>query len=227
VAWWFYPSVDPTYRAFPADTVARKESPRLAVTWDGAPIDNLCVSRVALWNAGRQPITQDKLPTSDPLRIVPTQAVRILAVDIANSSRPTLTLDTQIVAGIYVQLSIHGGDAMEKGEGVAVRLLFTGDCKSDFQVAGRVIGSSRFRSVVREGSLLPYFALVLIICYVTVAVIMIFNLEKYLKLRFPFRIQLIQVIIPFLFVVSAGLGVVMLLILRRVAYGPTLGWLPQ
>jgi hypothetical protein len=157
LAWWFYPSVDPTYRAFPADTVARKESPRLTVAWDGVPIENLCVGRVALWNAGTQPITQDKLPTSDPLRIVPTHAVRILGVEIANSSRPTLTLDTQIVKSNeadHVQLSIHGGDAMEKGDGVAVRLLFTGDCKSDFRVEGRVIGSSGFRPV-RAGGIFP------------------------------------------------------------------------
>jgi hypothetical protein len=174
--WYFTESIEPTYHAWPADTVARRESPRLTVAWDGTPIENLCVCRVALWNWGNKSITQDRFTTSDPLRIQPTKNIRILEVEMANSKRPTLTLDTQIVkseGGDNVHLSIHGGDAFDKGEGVALRLLFTGDCKTDFIVTGRVTGTNGFqttriiddspREVVRRGLNLTLLMLVFVV----------------------------------------------------------------
>lgn len=229
--WWFYPSVDPIYRAFPGDTVARKESPRLTVTWDGTPIDNLCVSRVALWNAGNQPITQDKLPASDPVRIVPTLTVRILGVELANSSRPTLSLDTQIVKSSKadnVQLAIHGGDAMEKGEGVAVRLLFTGDCASDFRVAGRVIGSSGFRPARGMGTV-PRLVLEIPLAIVILLIYLggsgfVFG---YLQRRFPERAVLSLLALPVILGLMV-LGVFALGLFQHWAeFGPYLNWLPE
>ena len=234
LAWWFYPSIDPTYRAYPSDTVARRESPRLTVNWDGRPIDNLCVSRVALWNAGNQPITQDKLPTTDPVRIVPTRTIHILGVELANSSRPTLSLDTQIVASDKtdnVRFAIHGGDALEKGEGVAVRLLFTGDCTSDFQVVGRVIGSSGFRPIRTwtVGSF-PQLALlvpVMILLYFGFTFVIGF-LFGYLRDRF---IKRPGVLVSLLFVVGLGSMASFLiavgLFIHWVQFGPSLSWLPQ
>lgn len=151
LTWYFYPKVDPTYRVWPVETVAKRESPRLTVEWDGKPIENLCICRIALWNNGKEPITQDKLPNSDPLRIV-SNDVHILAIETANSSRQTLTFDTKIAEHAdSVHIAIDGGDAMEKGDGAVFRILFTGNCKSAFTVAGRVIGSAGFQ-LVRAGT---------------------------------------------------------------------------
>jgi hypothetical protein len=113
--------------------------------WDNEPIDSLCVCRVAFWNDGKIPITQDRLPSSDPLRIVANKPVRILSIETVNTSRSTLSFNYTMRTGTQdVLLSIDGGDALERNDGVAVRLLFEGDCQTTkFQVAGRVIGSSQ------------------------------------------------------------------------------------
>jgi hypothetical protein len=125
--------------------VARRESPRLAVTWDGKPVDNLCVCRIGLWNEGNGPITQDRLPKSDPLRIVAPKHTHILASEIANISRQNLPIEARPTTTTQgqdaVDVQITGGDALEKLDGVAVRVFFTGDCTATFRPQGRVIGA--------------------------------------------------------------------------------------
>ena len=150
--WWFSSSVQPVYRVFPTEIVARRESPRLTVEWDLRRIENLCVSKVAMWNVGKTPLSQNMLPSSDPLRIEPSKEIRFLSVEQSNSSRPTLRVGTQLSYPGSVQVEIKDGDAIEKGEGVALRLLFTGDCSSDFVVKGRVIGASEGFKLQRESS---------------------------------------------------------------------------
>ena len=127
--------------------------------WDDIPIDDLCVCRIVLWNRGKTPLGQDRLPSSDPLRIVPDHAVRFLAVEPTNTSRPTLTLQTRIdnprapgAAGGQVLLGIAGGDALEQDEGVAVRVLFAGNCAfTGFSVPGRVIRAPKGFRKSNEG----------------------------------------------------------------------------
>ena len=268
VTWWYYPTVDPQYRVFPADVVARRESPRLTVEWDGSPIDNLCVAKIALWNAGKEPITHDRLTDSDPLRIVPAKRLslhtteqlgatdsvtsptpggktyvhstemvietpRLLAVETANSSRPTLKLNTQIAksdGGDIVNLAIHGGDAIEKGEGVALRILFTGDCSAKFQVAGRVIGSGGFKPVMpKTYSILS--AVLLAICGLLILVVGIFSIDalnSHLKRRSVAHVRLKTAIVA-----AFGLWIMAFLMnivqnySQQLASGPLLNWLPQ
>jgi hypothetical protein len=165
--WLSLASVEPVYRVSGVEVMARKESPRLGVTWDGTPIGNLCVCRLAIWNNGKLPIRHSDLPASDPLRIVPTKTIQILAVEPVNLSRANLRLGVVINSGrkdaepspivhsprtepitSVVYLNILGGDALERFDGAAFRVLFTGDCSATFRVEGRVVGTkSGFRLV--------------------------------------------------------------------------------
>jgi hypothetical protein len=142
-AWFFYllslSRITPVYRVSPVEVVARQESPRLSVAWEGHPIPNLCVCRVAFWNEGEIPLRSSDLPLSDPLRIVPTKNVHILTAEVSNVSRRTLSLNLSLTP-TAVLVGINGNDALEEMDGAAIRVLFTGDCGTDFDMRGRVIG---------------------------------------------------------------------------------------
>lgn len=141
-----YSSVAPVYKGFPSSVVAKRESPRLSVSWDGTPIESLCIGRVAFWNEGNAPIRMSDLPTSDPLRIVASKPVRILSIEPTNASRNSLRIDPIIstdASGI-AYLKVLEGEAMEEDDGVAYKILFTGSCADVvFSVSGRVIGAGR------------------------------------------------------------------------------------
>ncbi|MGA2435435.1 MAG: hypothetical protein ABSG25_09130, partial [Bryobacteraceae bacterium] len=141
--WLSLKSVEPVYRVPSVEVVARKESPRLTMSWDGQPIEKLCVSRVEFWNKGKLPIRHDDLPSSDPLRIVATKPVRILSAETTNVSRNKLSFSLH-VEPTAVFIGINGDDALDRMDGGAIRVLFTGDCQTDFEVRGRVVGSSGF-----------------------------------------------------------------------------------
>jgi hypothetical protein len=94
---------------------------------------------------GRAPLIQQLLPTADPLGIDSNSPIHIFSADVVNSSRPTLHVNTEVkntgTSG-EVLLSIAGNDALEKYDGVGVRVLFTGPCETaKLAINGRVIGS--------------------------------------------------------------------------------------
>ena len=115
--------------------------------WDNEPIDTLCVARVAFWNQGKSSLSQDKLPSTDPLRISSSSPIKILSVETVNISRTSLPISYKIKPenkarakfDDSIVFSIEGNDALEKDDGFAAKLLFTGDCsKSHLSVQGRV-----------------------------------------------------------------------------------------
>ncbi len=141
--WLSLSSIEPVYSVGPIESVARRESPRLTVAWDGAPVENLCLCRIAFWNKGKVPLTQDKLTAADPLRIAASEAVHVLQVETTNVSRETLRVISKVVRGKNgdtVQLRLAENDGLDQNEGFVVRLLFTGSCDTTFQILGRVIG---------------------------------------------------------------------------------------
>ena len=145
VTWWLtLAKVEPVYMTSPIEVVARKESPRLAISWDGKEIGNLCVTKIALLNTGSVPLRNDLFTESDPIRITTESRIEILDVELAHTSRPNLSASPAIQPNRReFRFSIDGGDAFEKNDGVAFRILSTGACAGlSFKAKGRVIGTT-------------------------------------------------------------------------------------
>ena len=158
-SWLSRSTIEPVYKVFPIDTVARSESPRLTVSWDGRPVSNLCMAKVAIFNGGEQPLGQEKLPPSDPARIMTSGAIEILSADVIHSSRSSLNVVPTILEGKrQVKFNILNGDALEKYDGVAFRILFTGDCAhTNFSVVGRVVGQPNgFTPAINDQSVVNF-----------------------------------------------------------------------
>jgi hypothetical protein len=164
--WWLTrATVEPRYKVLPSETLARKESPRLSVTWDGRQIQTLCVASVIVMNKGTTPLGGGSFSTVDPVRISAVnlqrnqefktiedveRVVEILSAEITHASRPNLVVDWSISKDKReVPFQIRGGDAFDTNDGVSFRILFSGSCRlTSFEVVGRVIGStSGFTSI--------------------------------------------------------------------------------
>jgi len=179
--WWLGRStIDPVYRTYPVEVLAKKESSRLTVLWDQMPIETLCTTKIALLNLGSEPIGSARFTTTDPIRVFTSSNVRLLAVELAHVARPTLRVQATIANDKRgFDFSLLGGDAFENGEGIAFRLLFTGDCSgASFVVRGRVIGTvDGFRPRARIEESLSVAAMsffVFLLCFFSFLVVSFF-----------------------------------------------------
>ncbi len=141
--WLFRSTVDPVYTLLGTNVVAERRFPRLAVQWDGQAIENLCVSRVAIWNAGNTPIRSDQFIQSNPIRVVPLAATRILNADTIHASRHDLPVSIEIGDERKIHLRFGSDEALEQNDGIVLRILHSGQSCSTvgFRVEGRVIGN--------------------------------------------------------------------------------------
>jgi hypothetical protein len=137
----------PAYTVSPTEVLAAigDLSSNLAIQWQGKPVPNVCITRIALWNEGNLPITSSDLPEGDPLRLVPSKPVDILFVQVEGTSRKRLIFSTRIVQDEemklpIVYLGITGGDGLEKMDGGEFRVVYSGDWDTEFRVEGRVVG---------------------------------------------------------------------------------------
>jgi hypothetical protein len=171
--WWLTrTTVELAYIAYPTETVAQRASNRLTVMWDGIPIQNLCITRFAVVNKSSIPLTQAHFPASDPLRITTSQPNKILEVEAIHVSRPTLKVAVEWISQPGAMfLSLTDGDALEPLDGVAYRIKFTGDCqKAEFQMVGRVVGSSEgpiklFKASERNNSISDLAVAMLVVSF--------------------------------------------------------------
>ena len=79
------------------------------------------------------------------MRIVPSEKVSILAVQMLKTSRPSLRFDTIIetspdgIGGVLIK--IKGDEALEKFDGALFHILFSGSQNINWKVIGRIKGA--------------------------------------------------------------------------------------
>ena len=123
----------------------REDVPELKILWDGEPIQNFYSTRIAIWNAGNDFIDSSLLYSKDPIRIIVPPSINLLSHKIDKKSRDNLeisTLTKKINAQTIILIDLDDGEAIEEGDGFSVKLYFTSDNPTDFEVKGRVKGIS-------------------------------------------------------------------------------------
>ena len=121
----------------------KEEVPELKVLWNGQPIQNFYSSRVAIWNAGNDFIDSRQLYSKDPIRIIIPPSINLLSQKIDRKSRMDLavsTLTTELNGQTIIQVNLGEGEALEVGDGFSIKLYFTSDSPTDFEVKGRIKG---------------------------------------------------------------------------------------
>ena len=140
---------EPVFTISPPDLVAQTVpgEEKLKIFWENKEIQNAASVKVAIWNDGSQFIDKNDFASTEPMRIVPSEKVTILAVQMLKTSRPNLRFDTTIETspdGIgTVLIKIKGDEALEHFDGALFHILFSGSPNIKWKVIGRIKGAPK------------------------------------------------------------------------------------
>jgi hypothetical protein len=140
---------EPVFTVSPPDLVAQTvpAENKLKIIWENKEIQNAASVKVGIWNNGSQFIDANDFASTEPMRIVPSEAVSILAVQTPKTSRPNLRFDTTIETtpdGIRtILIKIKGDEALEKFDGALFHILFSGSQNIKWKVIGRIKGAAK------------------------------------------------------------------------------------
>jgi len=151
VAWGFFYFVErkeivPRYAVSEPELIAERtaDAPGLQLFWEGEEIKNVYSTKIVIWNAGRQFLDKSSMSSTDPLRVVYPSDIKILYAKFVKTSRNNLTLDVtdRTHQGMNaLEINIVGDEALERGDGGLLKILFIGPPTDDFVVTGRIKGS--------------------------------------------------------------------------------------
>ena len=111
----------------------------LDVRYGDEQIENLTVSKVAFWNAGRETIHWQDVADADLLRLQATGGYKILSATILHQKNPAnkFRIKKKDSDGSIVWLIF---DYIDKGEGVVLQLFHTGASSEDIRFYGTIKG---------------------------------------------------------------------------------------
>ena len=138
---------EPVFIVSPPELVAQTVNGEgnLKILWQEKEIKNAASVKVAFWNHGSQYIDKNDISTADPIRLQSSESVRILSVSQLASSRSTLKFTWQkeldSTGGESAVLNLEGDEALERFDGAAFHVLFSGPLGSLWTVTGRIKGA--------------------------------------------------------------------------------------
>jgi hypothetical protein len=103
------------------------------------------VSRIWLWNRGREPIRQEDTPIGDPLRIEPVGDTRLLGVEVLETSYKASDFSCSLPddRGV-VQI---GFASLDQAQGGVLQVVHTGTSSDDILVKWTVVGGNPLKKV--------------------------------------------------------------------------------
>ena len=107
----------------------------LEMRFNGAPVDDLSVTKIAIWNSGNKEIESTQMYTDNKLRIVGDDTVNILqAAIIANANEDSKFETNQKENVINIDF-----ECAEKRDGIVVQIIHSGNAEG-LQVQGKIHG---------------------------------------------------------------------------------------
>jgi hypothetical protein len=106
----------------------------VSVLYRGNPVENLAVTKIALWNAGKEPVLESDVASLDPLRLSAATGVRILEASILyqkNSTNNFRLGDQNQLGEVPVAFEFF-----RQAEGIVIQVIHTGAKNSDVRLIG-------------------------------------------------------------------------------------------
>jgi len=121
---------------------------RLKVFWDGRQVPIIFAKKVALWNSSSVLIDQSTISETQPLKIVPSEPVKILGVEMAGVSQESILFKKRIerdekLNRDVILITIAGNNALEKNDGGIFQIFYSAEKPVDFSVQARIKGLPR------------------------------------------------------------------------------------
>lgn len=114
--------------------------PSLQVLYGGQQVQNLTVTRVILWNAGRETIRDDDVPKNAPIMILPITGSSILDAKITqNNNEPSNFKLAPDASGYRFTF-----EYMDKNHGIVAQVIHTGKDGNDLRIDGTIKEAGKF-----------------------------------------------------------------------------------
>ncbi|WP_165235860.1 hypothetical protein [Aquisphaera insulae] len=129
--------------------------PSLRITYEGhgEPVTDLTVSRMVIWNAGKDTIKREDTVKNSPLTILCKRGVHVLDVDVHSVSSIASNIDVKLNRD---KTAIHLSFLfLEHDDGVSLQIVHTGVGSGDVFLLGHIIGAGEPRRVNFHDELVP------------------------------------------------------------------------
>lgn len=112
----------------------------------GSDIDNLSIARLAFWNAGKEPIRNTDITTSDPLTIAPLGNAKMLGVSVlqCNNVASKVAVAVRREKGkSHIANALLTFEYLGRDNGTVIEIIHTGLKSSDIVFTGTIIGADK------------------------------------------------------------------------------------
>lgn len=126
-------------RSFPLIEGRVTQVPALRITFADRPIDDLVLTRVALWNRGSEPIEPANMAATEPFRLVINSPAILLGARIVHAANPAngFSVDSDFSANVVT----IGFEYFQRDEGIVVEVYHTGASQTSVSLHGTVKGA--------------------------------------------------------------------------------------
>lgn len=111
----------------------------------GAPVENVTVTRILLWNSGRDPIKASDVVKAEPITVRMKNPCTILSATLVYQQEPSNQFEiTRRQDKTAATVSFNHMGYME---GVIVQVVHTGMSNNDLELTGRIIGPGELKKI--------------------------------------------------------------------------------
>ena len=104
-------------------------------------ISNLYSVNIVIWNDGRDYLDKSHFSSSEPIRLTYSNDTHVLFHKFSHTSRKNLKLQSiEIPEDNSIKINISDDEALEKGDGGILNILYSGSANPKFLITGRIKG---------------------------------------------------------------------------------------
>lgn len=113
------------------------------VSYQGSKINNLTVTKIAIWNGGNETINFSDMASTDRLRIIAEDGITIFNSEVIHQTNPTNNIASTIGNNI-VEVSF---DYFDQNQGGIIKIIHSGKKSSDLNIKGTFKSAGEIREL--------------------------------------------------------------------------------
>jgi hypothetical protein len=112
--------------------------PDLDIHYKGDPVADLSISRIMLWNHGRETVKEGDIAPADALRVEAVGDTTLLDVKILQTNSPASRFSAELMPD--GKSAILRFDFVDHRQGSVIEVVHSGTSSGDLQIAGTIVG---------------------------------------------------------------------------------------
>ena len=142
-------------RSFNLVDKSRSTVPSLSVQFGGRTVAALTISKIAIWNSGKEAIRDVDIPSREKLRITPKEGVEILESSIIQVSSESCNCRLGEYSNSSQTIQF---DFLDPNDGIVLHVAHTGSSSEELKVEGQIVGKGKIaeKSALGAFNLFPF-----------------------------------------------------------------------